>query len=603
MNQQQQQQQQQQLRSKKKKLLRIFLMMIIIFGSSCFLLNNQKRNENDLVSVKDSCASARFLSFVTKSSSSSSSSSSSVAFVSDDEIDVDVIRLRDAVDRKYSSGHWFHVSEFHLHAHSRILSEIISNSRSRSRSSDDGNMSGSNIIALIVPSEEFLRDLKPMTRFLLAISYSFGMFRELGYVSPGKSKDSLKCEMMIGQSRFSKTSSSCALNNAFVVSRMQPLRERFVKNFYSVSSCTKKQYSSNSEYDIPVKVEFRNVEALANYAYARNNDGDEKIKTLLEASFGGIHVDRGAWMPNEGDSASIRRTIKNVCKPSPIEEREEENLLNNDNGDSLEKCVQIALRMSSSSNRKKLAIIYNRNAGREIDDVFLVREKLEALLNKEEESNEKVVWEVLVLTHDDKNPPCLLSKCVGSASLVVTPHGFQSMLAIFMSENSLLYEAFPSRYYKHGYKRLALEFSLAHGFTQSKPVGFVSKIIAIFFTTDACMKMYYCRYLARKASVNLLSANDNVISNSNDVDKIVQAVMLNEHRETGDANSFVLLSENAQNRVQCNWLCSSDASCQKYAFDDKTNKCHGRIDRFQTPRANDVIGAGIYDQKCFVIGC
>jgi hypothetical protein len=42
-------------------------------------------------------------------------------------------------------------------------------------------------------------------------------------------------------------------------------------------------------------------------------------------------------------------------------------------------------------------------------------------------------------------------------------HGFQSMLYLLLPPRALLYEVFPHRYYKHGYKRAALEWGLSHG--------------------------------------------------------------------------------------------------------------------------------------------
>jgi hypothetical protein len=60
---------------------------------------------------------------------------------------------------------------------------------------------------------------------------------------------------------------------------------------------------------------------------------------------------------------------------------------------------------------------------------------------------------------------------------------------------------FPHRYYKHGYKRAALEWGLAHGMTLSPPRGAVAAVISRTFTTAKCMSMFYCRFLARRGDV------------------------------------------------------------------------------------------------------
>jgi len=596
---------------------------------------------------------------------SSSFTSSSNAFV----VRARRYALVNPKERRYASNHWFHVAEFHAHAHSRLRE------RRRRKDTDNNNndvplvgddfgggefssaaaatKTTTKTVALTVPSETFLRTLSPTTRFLLAVSYC------------EEFKDENGCEEVM----FTFTDErGKRAEDTFVVSRTrQSLRRRFVENFRessaasSLALCAMEGNGGKGVDAWNGMVEVVNVEPPENYAYARgdgnDDDGENKMngaaeKTLYEGSFGGMHVDRGAWMPNAGDSESIREAIKNVCSPPrhssfSLDDDDDDQGAENANSDSLDGCLRIASqirkhdesrriktsdsdRSSSSSSSSshdssgsgisssrsngnsrgeevKLALVYNRNAGRAIDDVQSVRAKLEELLNLSERKRRHGTvsrWRVLVLTHDEKNPPCLLSKCVGSASLVLTPHGFQSMLAVFMSENALLYEAFPSRYYKHGYKRLALEFNLAYGYSQSKPVGFVSKLIAKFFTTDACMKMYYCRYLSRKASVDV---DDGMIARIVHAAVSMQTEEGEDEEEGGEDEAhlsspiFVL-----PNRVQCNWRCAGEAGCQKFTFDERSKTCKTRIDRYQKEHATaggDVIGRGIYDQKCVVLGC
>ena len=563
--------------------------------------------------------------------------------------------------KSYKSNHWFHVSEFH--AHSRLRARRRRRRKEEkvvAKKTEEKVARGYVVVVLTVPERMFLR-AAPTTRFLLAVSYcedfrDEGGFEEVAFRTDGPGG-------VVGEE--------------FVVSRKQSPRRRLVESFRgesleeSFSSFSSSSLSSFAlcamEKDggkfggnslLNGMVEVVDVEPPENYAYARGDgsDDDEKMngaleKTLLEGSFGGVHVDRGAWMPNAGDSESIREAIKYACAPMPSkksllsedgafyaaendDDDEEEKTRaskggrNAENSDSLDGCLRVASQIrthesrsssenssssssSSSSDRKsnesgevKLALVYNRNAGRAIDDAQSVRAKLEELLNLSEKKRRNGAvarWRVLVLTHDEKNPPCLLSKCVGSASLVLTPHGFQSMLAIFMSENALLYEVFPSRYYKHGYKRFALEFNLAHGYSQSKPVGFVSNVIARFFTTDGCMKMYYCRYLSRKASVDV---DDAMLA------RLVHAVsMQSQEGEEGEEETLSPppIVDLLPNRVQCNWRCAGDIACQKFAYDERLKTCRfTRVDRRQKEHANaggDVIGRGIYDQKCFVLGC
>ena len=52
------------------------------------------------------------------------------------------------------------------------------------------------------------------------------------------------------------------------------------------------------------------------------------------------------------------------------------------------------------------------------------------------------------------------------------------MLYLFLPPKALLYEVFPHRYYKHGYKRAALEWGVSHGMTLSPPRSAASRIIS-----------------------------------------------------------------------------------------------------------------------------
>lgn len=38
-----------------------------------------------------------------------------------------------------------------------------------------------------------------------------------------------------------------------------------------------------------------------------------------------------------------------------------------------------------------------------------------------------------------------------NADVLVTPHGFQSMLLLFLPRPAVIFEVFPYRYYKRGY--------------------------------------------------------------------------------------------------------------------------------------------------------
>lgn len=53
--------------------------------------------------------------------------------------------------------------------------------------------------------------------------------------------------------------------------------------------------------------------------------------------------------------------------------------------------------------------------------------------------------------HSGSRSPCMLAHHLSDADILVTPHGFQSMLLLFLPRPALIFEIFPYRYYKRGY--------------------------------------------------------------------------------------------------------------------------------------------------------
>jgi hypothetical protein len=63
-----------------------------------------------------------------------------------------------------------------------------------------------------------------------------------------------------------------------------------------------------------------------------------------------------------------------------------------------------------------------------------------------------------VIMHSNSRSPCTLAHMVNNADVLVTPHGFQSMLLLFLPRPALVFEIFPYRYYKRGYGPFGNEY-------------------------------------------------------------------------------------------------------------------------------------------------
>lgn len=90
-------------------------------------------------------------------------------------------------------------------------------------------------------------------------------------------------------------------------------------------------------------------------------------------------------------------------------------------------------------------------------------------------------WEIVTVIHKQNRSPCDLAMWLRGTDVLVTPHGFQSMLLLFLSVNtkvfstdmksqqsltgepvrpSVLFEIFPYRYFKRAYGPLSKELGL-----------------------------------------------------------------------------------------------------------------------------------------------
>ena len=117
------------------------------------------------------------------------------------------------------------------------------------------------------------------------------------------------------------------------------------------------------------------------------------------------------------------------------------------------------------------------------------------------------MWEIKILMHDEKRSPCSLQAEVSSADVLLTPHGFQSMLLMFLKPGKLVFEVFPYRYFKRGYGPFAKEYGIYHAAvmspatTASRSSG-LATLMDMILTMD-CMDNKFCRGWARSDDVML----------------------------------------------------------------------------------------------------
>ncbi|CAN0185509.1 unnamed protein product, partial [Ectocarpus sp. 8 AP-2014] len=180
-------------------------------------------------------------------------------------------------------------------------------------------------------------------------------------------------------------------------------------------------------------------------------------------------VQRSEWFPSPEDAASLRRAIDAYCPLSFLrsQEGEEEGV--------------------------RRLLLYQRDQNRQILHADKVVEDLQERLGGG--------WMVDMMMHDSDRHPCELVETLAGVDVLLTPHGFQSMLGLFMRPGSLLFEVFPQKYFKAGYAPMAEGLDVRHAYSMSRALR--PMMGHSHPSTETCMKWYLCRWYARSSDVEL----------------------------------------------------------------------------------------------------
>jgi hypothetical protein len=116
-------------------------------------------------------------------------------------------------------------------------------------------------------------------------------------------------------------------------------------------------------------------------------------------------------------------------------------------------------------------------------------------------------WSLGVELHNDTGPPCALYRRLSTVDVLVTPHGFQSMMMLFMQPHSLLIEIFNFRYFRDGYRVLAEELGLSYFSLKNKRPTSLSRLVLLGVPEYVCMQFNRCRHFARTDDVSVSSVD------------------------------------------------------------------------------------------------
>ena len=381
-------------------------------------------------------------------------------------------------------GHWFHFIEFHL---------PLSSAEERSNYFFSDFTGDSFNLLLFFPKKSWISELTPMTRFFLAAVYSTPFARRdvakvafpqrLVFLS---AENSLRGERGIKSAKIDGDRASIVTKRSYMWSSAsrQSLRDRFVLD-------DGKMNCRNADENVEFDTEFISA------SVAKSGTG-----------FGRVNSPVLEWFATSEDVQAMRQSFEMLCQISVDSDANTIDFptaLPLKLGETKTGCLSEMMMPTKNKDEKKKrqAVIYQRDMNRKFRDFDQVKEDVKSVMGSD--------WSVSIIMHDDDNPPCLLYHCLKHAELLITPHGFQSMLTMFLSARAYMFEIFPSRYHWTGYRALGLMFDVRHAWVESQPLTMFGHVLAAAFTTKRCMASYSCRYLVRKSDVSLNELSSSVL--------------------------------------------------------------------------------------------
>lgn len=129
--------------------------------------------------------------------------------------------------------------------------------------------------------------------------------------------------------------------------------------------------------------------------------------------------------------------------------------------------------------------------------------------------NIDTTWSMEVMSHSDNRSPCVLIEKISSTTVLITPHGFQSILLLFQPLSSLLVEIYPFMYFKpdlYGFIQVGLRqrFLIARSYLceETLPFNIVHHVIegiqrVCGFTRKFCTNNFLCKLIVRNQNTHI----------------------------------------------------------------------------------------------------
>lgn len=381
--------------------------------------------------------------------------------------------------RYFSSAHWFHICEYYLPHHAEVSHFMVPNAT----------------VFLVAPSHRFVAQLTRMSMFLLVVALTDGHAERVEVVPPDA--------IHLGGEAIAHIQSD--LYNTFVYDSRLPLRNRFQR--------------------APSK---KRTLRLRPCACAR-----------VIGEVGGAPVERGHWFGSISDSTEsrdarvreTRRRVRALCSDVPalslaplrqvdppsfsvegaekwaVKLRTNLGLLFSQHkmGLTTPRVISGDAWHSKPAGQPNKMVLYQRNRDRVVRKHELALHLLNARLGER--------WNITLALHDDDRHPCTVWRMLRDVDVLLTPHGFQSILLLFMPHGSVIFEIFPYKYWKDGYRPFANEYGLFHGWSQNRRATNWARNVALSFVSqESCMQWSSCREFARRDDVTIDAGTVKIIA-------------------------------------------------------------------------------------------
>eukprot|EP01033_Poteriospumella_lacustris_P003383 gene3383-2504_t len=347
------------------------------------------------------------------------------------------------------------------------MSELIMTQHATLRK--QGKLVNSSAIYVNFDKEDFIADLNAITRLIVY----------LGTAAP---------DINVKEMRFL---SSKSLTQAFLHDHLQRSHNMLLD--FSKMKTTEVEWIDMKESSVPTSARFTKPMIKRSDSPSAGG-GKECVHATHNFKARWPTPQRGSWFPEDADVTTFRQKLRNACPRDKDMQKKHE-----------------------KRTPYKL-VIYQRDLSRKIMNEAEAIQLLRAALPAD-------LWEISVLMHSSKRSPCELAHMLNDVDVLVTPHGFQSMLLLFLPRPALLFEVFPYRYWKRGYGPLSKEYGVIHDGVMSPGTKWDTRFFLSFVKTSFCMTSKFCRGYAREQDVLLTQQGVNRLVRSLQTDFFAHPAM------------------------------------------------------------------------------